>query len=202
MIVVPVLATILYNVPKFFEIVNCSNEEIYATMLKSYYEGNPTKPKSAINNTTASSYRDMNPADNAVPNPVSLHQYLNISRKYVTFNNTQTDQKVPGFESDNDKELLQYLSTTNNLLVINAMKLNSTPCDLYGHRIADFRSNIWYIIIYQFFSDLFLVKVIPWFTVIVLNCKVIIASRKFRKRRLQLFNKEEDARGNYFNYFS
>ena len=202
MIVVPVLATVLYNIPKFFEIVKCSDEEIYATMLKSYFESNLTKPKTAINNPNTSSYLDRNPADSLVPDSVSFHQYQNISRKYLTFNDTQTDQKVPGFENDNDKQILHYLSTTNNHFVINAMKLNSTACDLYGHRIADFRNNIWYIIIYQFFSDLVLVKIIPWFTVIVLNSKVIIASREFRKRRLQLFNKKEDAKGNYVKYFS
>ena len=48
----------------------------------------------------------------------------------------------------------------------------------------------------EFFFDLVLVKLIPWFAVIILNVKVVIASRKFRERRLQLLNKTEDARGN------
>ena len=38
LIVVPILISLTYNIPKFFEIVTCSKEEMYITMLKSYIQ--------------------------------------------------------------------------------------------------------------------------------------------------------------------
>ena len=138
-----------------------------------------------------SPYRDIYPSDSAINDTFSMNQYRDISQNGSTITNIQTDQNT----FQHDKELIHYLSTTDNELVVNALKLNSTSCDLYGHRMADFRSNMWYIIFYQFLSDLILVKIVPWFTIIILNFKVIIASRKFRIRRLQLLNKEAHTEG-------
>ena len=44
LILLPILISIIYNIPKFFEIVRCSDNEMYLNMLKSYYKDN-------INNT-------------------------------------------------------------------------------------------------------------------------------------------------------
>ena len=197
LIVSPIIATIMYNIPKFFEIITCTDEELYATMLKSYLEKNPLQPTSrtVINNTNMSSYSDIYPSDSAINDMFSMNQYQNISQNGSTITNIQTDQNTFQHNKHNDMELIHYLSTTDNELVVNALKLNSTSCDLYGHRMADFRSNMWYIIFYQFLSDLILVKIVPWFTVIILNFKVIIASRKFRIRRLQLLNKQTKNEG-------
>ena len=138
-----------------------------------------------------SPYKDIYPSDSAINDTFSMNQYQDISQNGSTITNIQTDQNT----FQHDKELIHYLSTTDNELVVDALKLKSTSCDLYGHRMADFRSNMWYIIFYQFLSDLILVKIVPWFTLIILNFKVIIASRKFRKRRLQLLNKEANTKG-------
>ena len=142
-----------------------------------------------------SSYSNIYPSDSAINDTFSINQYQDVSQNGPTITNIQTDQNTFQHDKHNDKELIHYLSTTNNELVVNALKLNSTSCDLYGHRMADFRSNMWYIIFYQFLSDLILVKIVPWFTIIILNFKVIIASRRFRERRFQLLKKEANIEG-------
>ena len=79
--------------------------------------------------------------------------------------------------------------------MIEALNDNVQICDFYGHRVASFRNNFWYIILYHFISDLFLVKIIPWLLVIAFNTKVYIASRNFRRMRQQLLNRDQNERG-------
>ena len=184
LIVVPILISLTYNIPKFFEIVSCSKEEMYGTMIKALLKSRPT-----TNETDRHSTQEIHRTDSAITQSLPFSEYHKASQKDTVLHDNQNNHEML-------QSLLHFVTTTDHQSVTNAMKNNNTPCDLYGHRMADFRSNGWYIIIYQFFSDLVLVKLIPWFAVIILNVKVVIASRKFRQRRLQLLNKTEDARGN------
>ena len=187
LITVPISIALLYNIPKFFEIVTCTEEELYATMLRSYFENDNSQQISKSSTT-----------DNLLmPHTLILHQNHTLSQNDSALSNDRATYELPKNDTFHVQHMMHFLSTTNNQFVVNAMKLNTSPCDLYGHRMADFRRNGWYIIFYQFVSDLLLVKVIPWLAVIVLNIKVVIASRKFRKRRLQLLNKGEDSKGKY-----
>ena len=94
-----------------------------------------------------------------------------------------------------EDEMNNFLMTTNHTQVVGVLNEDIPVCDFFGHRVASFRSNRWYIIFYHFFSDLFLVKIIPWVAVIVFNAKIFIASRKFRQTRQRLLNKTEETRG-------
>ena len=156
-------------------------------MLRSYFENdNSQQPsQSSINDNLL------------MPNTLILHQNHTLSQNNSALSNDRATNELPENDTFHVQHMTHFLSTTNNQFVVNAMKLNTSPCDLYGHRMADFRRNGWYIIFYQFVSDLLLVKVIPWLAVIVLNIKVVIASRKFRKRRLQLLHKGENSKGKY-----
>ena len=100
-------------------------------------------------------------------------------------------------ESNIEEEMSKFFSTSHHNHVLDGLNDNDILCDYYGHRVATFRKNRWYIIFYHFFSDLFLVKVIPWLTVIAFNTKVYIASRKFRQMRQRLLNRTEDVRGKF-----
>ena len=127
-----------------------------------------------------------------------------MNQIYDIFNNGSINESILNDhvhpeEFDNgtraEDEMNNFLITTNHTQVVDALNEDTPVCDFFGHRVASFRSNRWYIIFYHFFSDLFLVKIIPWGAVIVFNAKVFIASRKFRQTRQRLLNKTEETRG-------
>jgi hypothetical protein len=94
-----------------------------------------------------------------------------------------------------DAELFQFLLATNYSYIANDTSGDIQTCDLYGHRLAGFRSNPWYITFYQFLSDLILVEILPWIIVIVFNIFVWKASRKFHERRLKILSTRGNTRG-------
>ena len=195
LILLPIIISLIYNIPKFFEIVKCSDKEMYATMLKSYYENevnNTVLTKKGEDTLTIQAANEMN------------QSYPITNQTYVIFNNasetdSQYDEHVHQDKFDKEtrveNEMNKFLMTTNHKQVVDALNEDIPVCDVFGHRVASFRNNRWYIILYHFFSDLFLVKILPWIAVIVFNAKVFIASRRFRQTRRRLLNKTEDERG-------
>ena len=164
---------ILYNLPKFFEIVECSEDEKYKTMVKSYF-GQMIKESEESNINTLK----RSPVDE-----IKKDLILEPSNRSM-FENEASENKVH-----------QFLLTTNHSLVLDALQGSIAECDIHGIRMSDFRSNHWYILYYQFLSDLILVEILPWITVIVLNIVVWKTSKKFHTRRLRLLNRIDSLRG-------
>ena len=166
-------------------------------MIKSYYENdiNATiiRENEVANTTTRPS---------AVINQLySLQNQTNFPYNNISLRHSQS-RNITFFgslseESNIEEEMSKFFSTSHHNHVLDGLNDNDILCDYYGHRVATFRKNRWYIIFYHFFSDLFLVKVIPWLTVIAFNTKVYIASRKFRQMRQRLLNRTEDVGGKF-----
>ena len=164
-------------------------------MIKSYYRNDINATIIKENEVTSMTIK---PSD--VINPLYSQQnqtkfpYKNISlSESLSKNNTFTNSFSK--ESNIEEEMSNFFSTSHQNNVLDDLNDNDILCDYYGHRVATFRKNRWYIIFYHFFSDLFLVKVIPWLTVITFNTKVYIASRKFRRMRQRLLSRTENVRG-------
>ena len=190
----PILISIIYNIPKFFEIVRCSDNEMYLNMLKSYYKDN-------INNTitrrqgedmvTVPSENDIHPSS-AAPNQTIL-QINSTSKHEELFKEHMQGDRFSN-ETNIERDMINFVMTTHQKQVIEALNDNVQLCDFYGHRAANFRNNYWYIILYHFISDLFLVKIIPWLLVIAFNTKVYMATRNFRRMRQHLLNRDQSER--------
>ena len=175
LLLIPITFAVFYNIPKFFEIVECSEEEKYKTMVKSYFDQMvKEREESNINNMKRS------------PPP-----FLEIKKDLIIepSNRTMSDDEA----SYNNVQ--QFLLTTNHSLVVDALQGNIAECDIHGIRVSDFRSNYWYILYYQFLSDLILVEILPWILVIVLNIIVWKTSQKFHARRLRLLTRIDPTRG-------
>ena len=187
MLVIPVMVSLLYNIPKFVEIVSCSDEEKYVTRVKSYFE-EIIKHKYSGNDTI-------------IMNNRTFHQLI-IEMKNDFMESNQSlhfapNQNISVYENSSlDDQLYTFLLTTNNSMVLQAIQSENvtTDCDLYGHRMSVFRTNILYISIYQFLSDLILIEIVPWITVIVLTVCACKASQRFRERRLRLLNRPGNTR--------
>ena len=193
--VLPILISFIYNIPKFFEIVKCSDKELYITMIKSYYK----------NDINATIIRE-NEVTRVTPSDVINQLYLQQNQTNFPYNNislsdslSKNNTFIDSFskESNIEEEMSNFFSTSHQNHVLDDLNDNDILCDYYGHRVSTFRKNRWYIIFYHFFSDLFLVKVIPWLTVIAFNTRVYIASRKFRRMRQRLLNRTENVRGRF-----
>ena len=63
-------------------------------------------------------------------------------------------------------------------------------CDPYGTRATSLRNNKWYIIFYVFLSELILVEIIPWITVVILNISTWKGITRFQKKRQALKTKK------------
>ena len=140
----PIAFALLYNIPKFFEIVVCSKEEMYQTMIKD----------------------------------ISLH--------------------FKEREAMEDK-LELFSNNTNKTISLDGMEEDDVGCDIYGTRATSLRNNRWYIILYVFLSELILVEIVPWITVIILNICIWKGIRRFQKRRQSLKNKSSNVQGKYKN---
>ena len=164
-------------------------------MLKSYYD-------TSINNTitrnkgedmaTIPSVNDINPSS-ATPNQTVV-QINNTSEHEEVIKEHMQDDHFSN-ETNIERDMINFFMTTHQKQVIEALNDNVQLCDFYGHRAANFRNNYWYIILYHFISDLFLVKIIPWLLVFAFNTKVYIASRNFRRMRQHLLNRDQNERG-------
>ena len=150
----PIAFALIYNVPKFFEIVKCTKLEMCFTMLRDL---SSIEEKQAV-----------------VKNESELQIITNCTLMTNTNNNVTLDRTLGD-------------------LVAN--------CDIYGNRVTSLRNNRWYIILYVFLSELILVEVVPWVTVIILNVSIWKGIRSFRKRRQSLGNKLNNAKGKNPQYF-
>ena len=63
---VPIAFTILYNIPKFFEVVKCSEEELYQTMLIQLARHDTTNSTQGINFFSNNTFKDNN-NNNEIP---------------------------------------------------------------------------------------------------------------------------------------
>ena len=168
---------------------------MYLSMLKSYYD-------TSINNTiTRNRGEDMTsiPSENDInPSSASSNQTVaqinNTSENEELFKKHMQDDRFFN-ETNIERDMINFFMTTHQKQVTEVLNDNFKLCDFYGHRAANFRINYWYIIIYHFISDLFLVKIIPWLLVIAFNTKVYIASRNFRRMRQHLLNRDQNVRG-------
>ena len=144
----PITFSILYNIPKFFEIVRCTEEEIYRTMIANV----------ALN--------DRHNEDN----DTSIRIFNNITNETITFDGIDRD--------------------------------DITLCDPYQTRATSLRNNKWYIVLYVFLSELILIEIMPWITVIVLNISTWKGIRSFQKKRQTLKTRSSKTQGtiNIFNY--
>ena len=139
----PIAFALLYNVPKFFEIVACSKTEMYHTMITE----------------------------------ISLHE--------------KEDKDV------NDK-LEIFSDNSNKTIILDGIQdYGVTNCDPYGNRATSLRNNRWYIILYVFLSELILVEIVSWITVIILNIYIWKGIRRFQKRRQRLKNKSNNIKGKH-----
>ena len=166
-------------------------------MIKSYYENDVNATIIRENEVTSLTLRPSDVIDQLYSQQNQTDfPYNNISLSgSLSKNNTFIDSFSK--ESNIEEEMSNFFSTSHQNHVLDDLNDNDILCDYYGHRVSTFRKNRWYIIFYHFFSDLFLVKVIPWLTVIAFNSKVYIASRKFRQMRQRLLNRTEDVRGRF-----
>ena len=166
-------------------------------MIKSYYRNDINATIIRENEVTSMTLK---------PSDVSNQLYSQQNQTKFPYNNislSDSQSKNSTFinsfskESKIEEEMSNFFSTSHHNHVLDGLNDNDILCDYYGHRVATFRNNRWYIIFYHFFTDLFLVKVIPWLTVIAFNTKVYIASRKFRQMRQRLLSRTENVRGRF-----
>ena len=119
LITVPISIALLYNIPKFFEIVTCTEEELYATMLRSYFENDNSQQISKSSTT-----------DNLLmPHTLILHQNHTLSQNDSVLSNDRATYELPKNDTFHVQHMMHFLSTTNNQFVVNAMKLNTSPCE-------------------------------------------------------------------------
>ena len=171
LVLLPSIFTIVYNIPKFFEIVECSDEEHYTVLLKEYIEQNNITREGCKNRLT----------------------YAKNIESSTIEDTDQQHQNVSQIESLETHMCLRL--NLNDTLVLRALEDNVIECDPYGHRISNLRKHLWYILVYQFLMDLILVEIVPWLTIIFLNFRVWKTSQKFQERRRALLNRIEDAPG-------
>ena len=176
LVLLPSIFTIVYNIPKFFEIVECSDEERYTVMLKEYIEQNNITREGCKNRLT----------------------YAKNIESSTIEETDQQHQNVPQIESLETHMCLRL--NLNDTLVLRALEDNVIECDPYGHRISNLRKHLWYILLYQFLMDLILVEIVPWLTIIFLNFRVWKTSLKFQERRRALLNRSEDAPGSWYTF--
>ena len=171
LVLLPSIFAIVYNIPKFFEIVECSDEEHYTVLLKEYIEQNNITREGCKNRLTYAKNIESSTIDET----------------------DQQHQNVSQIESLETHMCLRL--NLNDTLVLRALEDNVIECDPYGHRISNLRKHLWYILVYQFLMDLILVEIVPWLTIIFLNFRVWKTSQKFQERRRALLNRIEDASG-------
>ena len=176
LVLLPSIFAIVYNVPKFFEIVECSDEEQYTVMLKEYIEQHNITREGCKNRLTYAKNVESSAIDET----------------------DQQHQNVSQIESLKTHMCLQL--NLNDTLVLQALENNVIECDPYGHRISNLRKHLWYILLYQFLMDVILVEIMPWLTIIFLNFRVWKTSQKFQERRRALLNRSEAAPGNCYTF--
>ena len=111
--------------------------------------------------------------------------------KLLSFNETDPNSST---ELDTrDKQLIEFLFHPNNtglLKTLEEAKGTSVMCDPHDHRPSEFTINKWYLVLYKFLSNLLLVEIIPWITVIVLNVFVWKESNRFHQKRRELLTNQ------------
>ena len=153
----PIIFTLLYNVPKFFELSTCSKNIDFPENV----------PNDILQFTHFNVSDDSNSTFNLLP---SLS---------VPTNKTEDQfQNVPIFYLPNITEI--HLDTFDPFMV-----QFPTRCDK-GYRTTGLRKNRWYIIFYVFWSKFILVEIVPWVTVIILNIFTWRKIRQFQVNRDRL----------------
>ena len=139
----PIAFSILYNIPKFFEIVKCNEEEINRTMITDLLSKQRQNSGDTTNGTA------------------DITLFVNGRNETIA---------LDVFDEEDRKSL----------------------CDPYGTRVSSLRNNKWYIIFYVFLSELFLVEIMPWITVVILNISTWKGITRFQKKRQALKEKSSN----------
>ena len=92
-------------------------------------------------------------------------------------------------EKNNDTTALELFYNGRNETSVFDDAEDNKKCDPYGTRATSLRKNKWYIIFYVFLSELVLVEILPWITVIILNISTWKGITKFQKKRQDLKKK-------------
>ena len=88
--------------------------------------------------------------------------------------------------NENGTEVLFHNGRNKTIVFEEATTNNNNLCDPYGTRPTNLRNNKWYIIFYVFLSELVLVEILPWITVIILNISTWKGITRFQKKRQAL----------------
>ena len=75
---VPIAFTILYNIPKFFEVMKCSEEELYQTMLIQLARHDTTNSTQGINFLSNNTFKDNDNNNNEIPQANNLSSKDNL----------------------------------------------------------------------------------------------------------------------------
>ena len=165
----PILFSITYNIPKFFELAVCeAPEQLYTEQ-----ETNPASfnfSKVFKNNYTRNEQYENDSIDSFRLNPMNdeySEQYKNDSIDSFHLNPMNVEYGIHHHDSTD-------------------MNTTSSPyCDVDGMRATPLRQNEWYIIFYVVISKVMFVEVIPWLSVIALNI--------WTWRKMVLFQKKREA---------
>ena len=169
----PIGFALLYNLPKFFEFVTCND----TTSIPELHPINLSFPNVTdrilsvpLQNNISSGINSSQPNVNAAPFPHSVIQEMldayYRNRINVTENNLlkEMDKTVPKRSLIKDVE-------------------ESVDCEDKHFGVTQLRKNRWYIILYVFGCEVFLVEVLPWVTIVVLTILTWRGIKKFQDNR-------------------
>ena len=168
---IPVIFTLLYNIPKFFELTSCTHQPLLPQKFM-----NDTKPLDFISHPQNDSSSD-------VSTILSDYSSMNYSStKIIPFviSSNQSFGNVSGIP-------FQDLSKWTKLDV-KTDPVDEDDSDLCeeGYKPTYLRSNWWYIVLYLFWSKFLFVEFVPWISVIVLTICTTKTLKNFHNNRNRL----------------
>ena len=158
----PIIFSILYNVPKFFEISSCTiSENVFDNSTK-----NITEPEMLI-------------ASENVTMTVDVSEIFDFISRIPTTPKTN----VSNDETNN--------SMFGNITKDSRVSLDEFDACIDGYQITWLRNNWWYIVIYLGWSKFFLVEFLPWLIVIILTVCTTKTLKNFQINRDRLLNRSQ-----------
>ena len=167
----PILFTVLYNIPKFFEITSCTVHDLT--------HGNLTNNVSSPN---------IIPYQENITESNIVIDELNVT-SIISKTSTAFPSKIhANFSNDVDDVFNELRHTTERDQTYEHdidYDYDTDSC-LDGYRTTRLRSNWWYIVLYTCWSKFVLIECVPWIIVIILTVCTTRTLKNFQVNRDRL----------------